>query len=246
MTTELVSCIMPTRLRRAWVPLAIRCWMEQTLPAFARELLVIDDGPEPCGDLLPQSERVRYVHLAGHNSIGAKLNLGCSMAQGELLAAWADDDYHAPWRLEHQQEALRQHPDVQVCGCDSIFYWAPGWPPEMTMWRYDNIPQRRSNAYVTGGTMMWRHAFWAAQPYDELPASGEDTRFIMGRGPLLGTLDNGMYLATIHSGNTGIKERETLLRAEQWQQCIGSPLDLAPDWWVAGVRAIVVGQEEVR
>jgi len=231
-----ISCIMPTRGRRAFVPLAVRCWLEQTLPAFARELIVIDDGPDPCGDLLPRSERVRYVHLQGQNSIGAKLNLGCEMARGNLLAAWADDDYHAAWRLEHQVEAM-QDAAVDVCGCDSIFYWSPGWPE--TLWRYDNVPGKRANAYVTGGTMMWRRAFWAQRVYDEGP-SGEDTRFIQGRGRLLGTLDNRCYLATIHGGNTSTKHRDTLLRSEQWQQMAGHVLDLAPAWGVAGVLAAAV------
>lgn len=240
----MLSCVMPTRGRRAWVPLAVRCWLEQTLPAFARELIVVDDGPEPCADLLPPSERVRYVYLPGRNSIGAKLNLGCSMAMGDLMAAWADDDYHAAWRLEHQVEAMKQTPAAGVCGCDSIFYWAPGWPEPL--WRYDNVPGRRASAYVTGGTMLWRRAFWEERPYDESPAAGEDTRWIMGRGPgaLLGTLRNDFYLATIHGGNTGLKDRALMLGSSQWQRMAGHVLDLAPAWWVAGALAAMgIGEQ---
>ncbi len=235
-----VSCIMPTRGRRGWVPLAVRCWQEQTLPTFARELIVVDDGPEPCGDLLPVGERVRYVHLQGHNSIGAKLNLGCEMARADIMATWSDDDYHAPWRLEYQLDELRRS-GAAVCGTDSLFYWDPA---RRAAWLYEWAPGVRSNGYVTGGTMMWRREFWQARNYDTLPNSGEDTRWIMGRGPLLGTIDRRFYLATRHPGNTGPKPLDMLEASSHWNRVGWDHVgELAPGWWVDAVMALVGGGE---
>lgn len=210
------------------------------MPAVARELIVIDDGPEPCGDLLPQHDRVRYVYLQGHHSIGAKFNLGCEMARANVMAAWADDDYHAPFRLVYQLGELVRNKRAQICGTDSLFYWAPIWDDEV--WRYDWAPGQRTDGYVTGGTMMWRRAFWEQRPFDDLHASGEDTRWLAGRGPFLGTLDRTLYLATIHGRNTGSKERNLMDLSPNWERQVDAfPEMLAPVWWLDGVRSVVHG-----
>lgn len=240
----LVSCVMPTYGRRGWVPLALRCFEEQTYPRV--ELVVVDDGPQPCGDLVDEfRERsglaVRYVHLAGRSAIGAKINLGIRMARGELIALWADDDYHAPWRVAYQVGSLRQAQGTkaQICGCDSIFYWDPAGG---AMWRYDYVPLRRSDAYVTGGTMLFWREFWSERPFDTLTTGGEDNRFLRGRGPLLGTLDNSFYLATMHAGNFSPKRAEVLAASDNWSRVAGRPEDLAAGWWVEGVREIASPQ----
>ena len=125
-----VSCVMPTRGRRAWVPLAVRCWMEQDMPAQQRELVVIDDGPDPVADLLLHQPGVRYVYLEGQHSIGAKINLGCEMACGDVIALWADDDWHAPWRLSYQLTALTATGVPKAIGTSGSGIWplriAPG------------------------------------------------------------------------------------------------------------------------
>lgn len=248
MRDPLVSCIMPTYRRRAWVPLAIRCWQEQDYAR--RELVIVDDGPEPCGDVVREAagedERVRYVHLHGRSSIGEKLNFGVRMARGDLLALWADDDYHAAWRLRYQtamllagmREGVRA---AEICGCDSIHYWSPA---DGGMWRYSYIAGQRSNAYVVGGTMLFTRRFWQAQPFDGLWASGEDTRFIAGRGPLLGALDNRLYLATMHAGNTSPKELAMLEASDNWTRTTERPEDLAAAWWLAAVERIMETERE--
>lgn len=231
MREMLVSCVMPTYGRREWVPLALRCWQEQTYPR--RELIVVDDGPEPCGDLVEslRDSRIRYTHLHGRSSIGQKLNYGIRLARGEIVALWADDDYHAPWRLTYQVKELLES-GAAMCGCDSIHYWDT---EHGEMWRYDYVPLRRTNAYVVGGTMLFWWQFWVEQPFDVQPGSGEDTRFIMGRGPLLGTLENTFYLGTIHRGNYSPKEHELRGYSENWSRTVGGPLDVAPGWWVEAV-----------
>ena len=41
-------------------------------------------------------------------TLGAKLNLACDYARGEIIAHWDDDDWYAPRRLSTQVEALAQ------------------------------------------------------------------------------------------------------------------------------------------
>jgi hypothetical protein len=228
-----VSCIMPTRGRRAWVPLALRCWQEQDWPAFARELIVVDDGPEPVGDLCAGAARVRYVHLAGHNSIGAKLNLGCELATGDVLAAWSDDDYHAPHRLAYQLQELERS-GAAVCGTDCLHYWDV---LRQEAWRYEWAIGTRSNGYVTGGTMMWRRAFW------ERGASTPSTPAARTRA---GSADEGRCWGRWRWTSTWRRStgatRGTRIwpcwrpartgRGRRGRQSRG----IAPAWWLAGAR----------
>jgi len=60
-----VTCIMPPRDRRTFVPGAIRCFLRQD--HAAREPLILDDGAGSMRDLVPDP-RIRYVHLDGPRS----------------------------------------------------------------------------------------------------------------------------------------------------------------------------------
>lgn len=94
---QLVSCIMPTYNRRLFVPQAIRYFLQQNYPN--RELVIVDDGTDPVNDLIPDDSRIRYVRLSKRHSVGAKRNLACEVAGGEVLAFWDDDDWYAYNRL---------------------------------------------------------------------------------------------------------------------------------------------------
>src|SRR5262249_49891845 len=61
-----ISCIMPTRDRRSFVPLALRCFAAQDYPD--RELILVDDGADPVADLAEGVPGVRYVRVRGTRS----------------------------------------------------------------------------------------------------------------------------------------------------------------------------------
>src|SRR6185369_6577100 len=71
----LVTCIMPTHNRRSFIPQAIRCFLRQDYSQL--ELLVVDDGTEAVEDLVPVSDRIRYLRFNQKLTIGAKRNLAC-------------------------------------------------------------------------------------------------------------------------------------------------------------------------
>ena len=75
----LVSCIMPTANRRAFIPQAIRYFLKQDYPAC--ELIIVDDGADNVADLIPENESIRYIRLPERRSMGAKHNLACELAQ---------------------------------------------------------------------------------------------------------------------------------------------------------------------
>jgi glycosyltransferase involved in cell wall biosynthesis len=66
----LVSCIMPTANRRAFVPRAIQYFLRQDYPE--KELVILDDGEDSVADLIPADPRIRYLRETRRRTIGAK------------------------------------------------------------------------------------------------------------------------------------------------------------------------------
>lgn len=200
----LISCIMPTWNRRRFVPLALRYFLRQDY-AGPLELLVIDDGDDPVGDLVqeaaeraPAGRSIRYLHLVGRHTIGAKLNYGVGLAQGDLLAMWGDDDWHAPCRLSRQAEILQSN-GYEICGSDRCLFWDVRRDVAA---RYYYVPGRASSGYLVGGTMLFRRVYWEERPF-ELISNGEDNAFIAGRlAGRAGFAEPDYYVALIHGGNT--------------------------------------------
>lgn len=194
-TRPLVTCIMPTADRRAFVPQAIRCFLSQDYAP--RELVVVDDGADAIADLVPADERIRYVRVKGPLSIGRKRNYACEMALGEVIVHWDDDDWSAPWRVRVQVDAL-QRAGAAVCGLSRLWFYDP---LVRRAWEYcypqDALP------WVAGGTFCYRRELWQRSPFPDV-AAGEDTCFVQSLRPaaVLPLADNSFYVATVHARNT--------------------------------------------
>ena len=168
----LVSCLMPTFDRRPFVPRAIRYFLQQDYPRS--ELIVVDDGTDSIKDLIPADPRIRYLRLTDRRTIGAKRNLACEHAAGELVVHWDDDDWSAPWRLRYQVEMLRTQ-DVDVSGLNAVFFCdmsaARAWRYEYPAGRKPWGPRRHLllPAKPLGGRAVPGH-----QPRDrhQLPVAG--------------------------------------------------------------------------
>ena len=85
---------------------------------------------------------------------------------------------------------------------------------------------------------MFRRAFWQDRPFDD-SSNGEDTRFVQGRTPVLGTLEYGFYVATQHGGNTAPKARGMRPASDNWRPWAESIEVYAAPWWVDAVREMV-------
>ena len=116
----LVSCVMPTFNRRHFVSQAIHYFLRQDYPH--KELIIIDDGDEKAADLIPEDERIRYISLTNRQTIGAKYNMGCEVANGPLIAIWDDDVWQDSWRLSYQVAALIQE-RADICGLDNYLHY---------------------------------------------------------------------------------------------------------------------------
>jgi glycosyltransferase involved in cell wall biosynthesis len=192
-SSTLVSCIMPTRNRRAYVPLAIDYFTRQT--HRNAELVIIDDGTEPVADLVPAHDSIRYERLERPLILGAKRNLACELAAGELIAHWDDDDWQASDRLEVQVAALD---GADLCGASNLLFWDPA---SSRAWRY-RWP-RGNRPWAAGTSLCYPRELWRRRAFSDV-AVGEDTRFVWQAEirRLADVSQAGCVVALVHPGNT--------------------------------------------
>ncbi|MCP4289319.1 MAG: glycosyltransferase family 2 protein, partial [Gammaproteobacteria bacterium] len=194
----LVSCIMPTHNRRPFVGKAIEYFLRQDYPD--RELIIVDDGTDPIEDLVPDDPRIHYLRQDHKRTIGAKRNLACKEAQGEIIAHWDDDDWIAPWRLRYQVESLVKE-QADICGLDKLLFYDP---KSGQSWQY--VYPERGRLWVAGGTLCYTKAFWKRNPFPDIDV-GEDTRFVWSNSSkkVLALQNYTFYVALIHPGNISPK-----------------------------------------
>ena len=193
----LVSCIMPTADRRAFVPAAIAHFLRQDYPH--KELLIVDDGNHTVADLVPADERVRYIRTPARTTVGAKRNLACAQARGELIAHWDDDDWHADHRLSYQVDALLAA-NAELCGLTRLLFLDTR---SGHGWRY--VYPDRNGRWLGGSTLCYRRALWARSPFPALNV-GEDMRFVaQARTQPLVLPDETFHVGIIHGRNVSPK-----------------------------------------
>ena len=194
----LVTCIMPTRDRRAFVPLAIAYFLRQDYPTA--ELIVVDDGDDSVADLMPDDERVRYLRLEQRTSIGAKRNLACEEAHGSVILHWDDDDWHAASRVRTQVTALLAS-GVEVCGTDRPLFFEPG---TQRAWQFI-YPTGRSD-WLCGNSLAYTVDFWRRTRFEDVDV-GEDTRFLWKatRAQITSLGDWTGHVGIVHAGNVSPK-----------------------------------------
>lgn len=196
----LVSCIMPTAGRRAFLSRAVDLFLAQDYPR--KQLVVVEDGLERNEDLFKgraaPPDRIDYTHLGpGRRTIGEKRNFACARTRGDLIAHWDDDDWHAPRRLSTQVEALLRL-NARLCSLDRLVFYDP---EAARAWIYRSVRV----PWLAGGSLLYDRSLWREQPFHHV-SNGEDTIFVDDayhrRVPVAVLSDPSIYVATIHPGNT--------------------------------------------
>lgn len=206
--TGLVTCIMPTKNRRQFVPRAIELFMDQTYEQ--RELLIVDNG-ESIKDLVPSDPRITYTHTAVPMKLGALRNFCCGRSNAEFIAHWDDDDWYHPFRLQEQVEAIKDH--------DVTTYWRCYFDGD-GIWKYSAWP-----GMGVGSSLMYRKSYWLKQRFVPLQV-GEDVQFIRAAGTRVCFTDGlSRLVASIHKGNTSPR-----FTAEDVYKP-ATPADLPPEYF---------------
>ncbi|MEO6732285.1 MAG: glycosyltransferase family 2 protein [Ferruginibacter sp.] len=194
----LVSCIMPTYNRRAFVSHAIRFFLRQDYEN--KELLIADDGTDCIRDLVPHHDQIRYIRLPNNMTLGEKRNFCVRESKGDLIMHWDDDDWMAPYRISYQVRELLLH-KVVVCGLKEMLFceYTTG-----NCWLY-KYPFG-SKPWLAGGSLLYTREFWKQSPFPDIQVAS-DTQFIWSRkmNSYIELSDYKFYVATIHKSNTSPK-----------------------------------------
>jgi glycosyltransferase involved in cell wall biosynthesis len=187
----LISCIMPTRNRPTWAARALEAFYTQAWGE--KEIIIIDDRDQPSFPEPPVGFGVIYHRMQRRMVIGAKRNLACSRAVGDLICHWDDDDFSAAGRIEDQVRTLMES-GAQVTGYHSMLFEGRG-----ETWMY-----RKQPPYAIGTSLMYRREFWRRNPFRDVQVA-EDEAFVrqaIREGVLVSTDAGDMMRATNHAGNT--------------------------------------------
>jgi glycosyltransferase involved in cell wall biosynthesis len=226
-SAPLVSCIMPTRDRLAFLLQSIRYFQRQDYPE--RELIVVDDGIEDLGARLPDDDRIRYVRAPRDSSIGAKRNEACRLARGAFIAHWDDDDWYGPGRLTAQLMPLVAD-DAEISGLRTdLFFDVARWE----FWRCTpDLHRRLFTGDVHGGTLVYQRRVWerlARYPDRSLAEDAAFLRRALHAGARLHRLSaDGHFIYLRHGANAWTFPLGDHLEPRGWHRA-AEPELLRPD-----------------
>lgn len=154
-----------------------------------RELVVVDDGPEPILDLMVGIPTCLYFYHPSKN-LSAKRNFGVRAAKGQLIVHQDADDWSGPGRISDQVAMLG---DSQVGGYGPAFW-------------YDFVSKKASyyRGYIWGASMIYRRDYALANPWLEDCSVAEDQKFLRPAQmqKSVAQCDGGQnFVATMHDRN---------------------------------------------
>lgn len=204
--TPFVSVVVPTRDRRHFIPQLLRCFRQQDYPLDRMELLVLDDGADPVGDLLEGVRGVRYLREAIPRPIGHKRNRLADAAAGDVIVHMDDDDYYPATRVSHAVRMLEQS--------------GLGLAGSSAMHLYDvetgamGVVGPFGPCHATAGTMAYTRAYRETHRCDESRVSGEEPAFTGNfQEPMVQLQSLKTILCISHTANTVSKRRLPLAPA---------------------------------
>lgn len=199
-----VSILTPTKNRRNWMRLAQYCYLMQNYPREKLEWVILDDGSEPCkdiiGDLLAKDSNVRYVLMDEdpNRTIGQKRNELVKLAKHDVLVHMDDDDYYPAISVLERVSAMLMN-DAQ-CVYSSVL---PMYHPEKFTSAMNvpplNLPMHER---IAEATLCYRRQFWLERNFPEVQI-GEGSAFLQGRIDQTIELDPTNVIVTmLHAKNT--------------------------------------------
>lgn len=195
MSNPLVTCFMPTRNRREWLPFAIECFELQTYAN--RELVIVADGQD-VRDLIPKEDsRITLVSILEAERpqfLSEKFNLCCGLGKGEILCKWDDDDWSATERIADQVERLQSTGKMFTGYCSMLFTDGKEWR------RYSGTP-----AWAAGTSLCFRREWWARHKFQPKRQVGSDGPFVHDAAvakQLASVPGEGMMVASTHARNS--------------------------------------------
>ncbi|MDA8050136.1 MAG: glycosyltransferase family 2 protein [Rhodospirillales bacterium] len=213
---------MPTYGRPEFALQAAQYFLRQDYPE--RELLILDDTADDLSPDLPCDSRIRYLRLP-RLSIGAKRNIGCSLATGEIIAQWDDDDWYGRGRLSAQVRPLLEG-RAEITGIKgNLVFDLAGWQAWACTSRLHRMMYRHD---VHGGTLVFFRWCWEELARYPDRSLSEDARFLsrlMRAGARLVRIEDARLFVYIrHGTNTWPFRCGRFLDPGGWRSSSGVPL----------------------
>jgi glycosyltransferase involved in cell wall biosynthesis len=230
----LVSCIMPTYNRREFIPYAIKYFLRQDYEN--KELIIMDDGSDAIEDLVPDAPGIRYFRLEQKITLGAKLNMACLHAQGNIIAHWDDDDWYADWRLKYQVESLLAN-QTGVCGINKLLYY-----DLRSRNAFQYIYPADQRTWLIGSSLCYTRQLWSGNKFADINV-GMDGLFVWNTSPgNITVLENHRFAVhMIHNNNISPKQTNGAwwhaYPVEEIQKVMGD------DWFLYGGNGHAPGPE---
>ena len=118
----MISVVIPTFNRAAFVGEAVRSVLGQRGAAEDVEIIVVDDGStDDTGESLRSLPgNVRYIRRE-RSGVSAARNLGITESKGEWIAFLDSDDLWLPGKLCAQMKFFADHPEIPLCQTEEIW-----------------------------------------------------------------------------------------------------------------------------
>ena len=208
MNFPFVSVITPTYNRRKFIPQLIQMYKAQNYPLHRMEWIILDDGSDPIGDLLKDTNipNLKYLYDSEKKTIGAKRNRLNRESCGDIIIAMDDDDYYPPERVSAVVLAFKRNPNIQLAGASEIYMYYSDIEAIYKLGPYNA-------KHATNGTMAWRRSYANSHVYDEDVTHAEERSFLDDYiNPMIQLDPFKVMLVMSHSENTfdKTKMRDTI------------------------------------
>jgi hypothetical protein len=154
-----VSIITPTGNRRKLFNIAIRNFNNLVYPKEKLEWVILDDGCEDMGDIIPKNNNINYIKLDCKERlpIGKKRNLCVSKAKYDYIVFMDDDDYYTPESLIARIKILLKY-NKSCVGCTSVGNY--------NLVNNQSTLAQDSGNYLCEATMAFKKSFWEERNFN--------------------------------------------------------------------------------
>jgi glycosyltransferase involved in cell wall biosynthesis len=195
-TRPFVSVITPTYNRRKFLPILIHLYQQQTYPKELRELVILDDSPTSNEDLIPKDDpSIRYFYQSEKLVLGDKRNKLNSLAKGEVIICFDDDDYHFPERIAHSVSKMNaERANIAGSSIINVYY-----TDKKEFYHFGPF----GRTHGTNGTFAFRKSYIKEHQHDPSKHAQEEPSFTNNFSEKMAQLDPMKTIICIsHSSNT--------------------------------------------
>ena len=166
-----VSICTPTYNRRPFIPSLIKSIQQQRYPINKLEWIIVDDGEDAIEDLVKDISIVKYVRYNAKITLGHKRNVMNSLAKGDYIIYFDDDDYYPPTRIYHAINTLLNNPSFLIAGSSELLIY---YNHLKEIWKFGSSGRYHS----TAATFAFHKRLLNITKFDDNAEGGEERTFL--------------------------------------------------------------------